>query len=570
MANGGATHPFVCKAITEICPIYSGLIPAPGKTWSDVHDTTHVTRYKDQRDAVKMLAEHCDVIISWGMKHENAYDGVPFTGTQIIAAHGCSPWTREVAQSHRANGANVIAVSEAAAALIHPKPYSILNGVDPSRVAPKKDKTTQRAEWGLNAQDKIAAYIGRLSGEKNGHLIASAVANLNPEWKAVFIGEKGFVESTAQIKHIKDKLGDRAILIPETDDVGSALNAIDVYCLISPAEGCSIGLMEAWLAGTPTVTTRVGAVPELTKKHGDIATYVSMPEDDVEVSKAILQAHENKKVAENARQMMHHHYLAVHSADKWCDYIESITPRRDVILPAKSIKPSSYSIPNVSVLMLASKPRYMMQAVEQVKTLLPHYTEFLVGASPNLQAQEVATLRNIPRSRIVEGAGTREDAGPARFRLLDESIGDWIMNVDDDDLWVNVPSLNDLDDDVGLVSGKCMFLSLYLKPEHHNYCFYKGGKPIASEDHANDLGGSFWIIRNKAWDSISKEMDRMFWFSDWRLAWLLMRRGWKIAVNDVLTGMVRSFDCQYPTGPEWTWETYKLKLQQLYPKSDSI
>ena len=57
-------------------------------------------------------------------------------------------------------------------------------------------------------------------------------------------------------------VGVRVRIIPGDERCRGVLNALDVYCLASPGEGFSIGTAGGMVAGTTTVATPVGSVPD--------------------------------------------------------------------------------------------------------------------------------------------------------------------------------------------------------------------------------------------------------------------------------------------------------------------
>lgn len=216
-----------------------------------------------------------------------------------------------------------------------------------------------------------------------------------------------------------------------------------------------------------------------------------------------------------------------------------------------------------SLMMMASKPHLMMQAVEAVTLIMPAYVEFLVAVSPSLSDADRAKLEAIPRVRIIPGTNNPEEAGEVRYRLLDESIGDWVVNVDDDDLWYFQPvNFSAMADDVGLVSGSTLFLRLAGDMTDKSAYILKRGQPIVKPEQVTRLGGSFWAIRRTAWQSISDKIERGWWYSDWRMAYYLIHFGWRYHFVSQMLGLVRSFNSVYPEGPEWEWRNYSAALAQ--------
>jgi hypothetical protein len=227
----------------------------------------------------------------------------------------------------------------------------------------------------------------------------------------------------------------------------------------------------------------------------------------------------------------------------------------------------------ISLVMMASKPELMMQAVARIIKLVPNYFEFVIAASPKLSAEEKAKLEAIPRAKIIPGTDTTEQAGVVRYAMLDAAEGDWIINVDDDDLWYFLPvpamELDKLDEQIGLCHGSTLFLRLYNDPKTEDAYLMKAAREIKTPRQASSLGGSFWVLRKKAWEAISPHLERIWWFSDWRIAYYLVHFGWQVHTTVQLTGVVRSFGSAYPTGEEWSWPNYAKMLAEKLSSSVS-
>lgn len=65
------------------------------------------------------------------------------------------------------------------------------------------------------------------------------------------------------------------------------LNAADVFCLPSTAEGTPVTVSEALASGTPVVATRVGGIPDQLRENGGVLVE---PGDDAALARALLSA----------------------------------------------------------------------------------------------------------------------------------------------------------------------------------------------------------------------------------------------------------------------------------------
>jgi glycosyltransferase involved in cell wall biosynthesis len=120
-----------------------------------------------------------------------------------------------------------------------------------------------------------------------------------------------------------------AALAGSTRYVGDALCGLDCLMLVTPAEGMSLSIIEAWLAGVPVVATRVGAIPELQRDHGRLAVTVSVDADPAELADAVRQAlsKDNRETVERARQIAQKHYTVKAMAERWFAFLRTFAGR---------------------------------------------------------------------------------------------------------------------------------------------------------------------------------------------------------------------------------------------------
>lgn len=131
------------------------------------------------------------------------------------------------------------------------------------RLGPIPDRGAARTALGLPLDAPVVAYVGRLTRVKRpDRFVATARAVLRqvPDCHFVVCGGgelRGQVERDIEpIRHSFHLLGWRK-------DVESVYSAADVVLLTSDNEGTPLTLVEAGMAGTPAVSTRVGSVAEI-------------------------------------------------------------------------------------------------------------------------------------------------------------------------------------------------------------------------------------------------------------------------------------------------------------------
>lgn len=220
--------------------------------------------------AAAELARECEVLVIWGLPGWWTLLPANFTGRVVLVAHGIDLWTAEVFRgSERADG--LVLVSEVARGSLarseRARAQVIHNAVTPARVAPQRSRAAVRAGWGVAQDARVLGFLGRFSGEKDPLALARAVRYLPPEWVGVMIG---WGDQAEELQLQANALAPGRLRWPgPTADVGSALAAVDTLLVSSSVEGFCYVLAEAWLAGVPTVSTRVGIAcegPELIRE----------------------------------------------------------------------------------------------------------------------------------------------------------------------------------------------------------------------------------------------------------------------------------------------------------------
>jgi glycosyltransferase involved in cell wall biosynthesis len=224
-------------------------------------------------DALRALAARCDVLVAWGMMHVSAWlppRGTPGRPALAFVSHGDAPnrYTREAVADARWHADAFVAVAETALGPIPPEDRAravvIENLVDPARVANPRPRAATRAAWGVPADAPVVGYLGRLSPEKDPQAVLRAAEALGPPWWAVLVGDGH--DAVAVTAEAAARLPGRHALPGFTQDVASALAAVDVVVAASAEEGFGFSMIEAVLAGVPLVATRAGILasrPEL-------------------------------------------------------------------------------------------------------------------------------------------------------------------------------------------------------------------------------------------------------------------------------------------------------------------
>jgi len=316
----------------------------------------------------------------------------------------------------------------------------------------------------------------------------------------------------------------------------------DCYICASTLETFPMTILEAMAFGLPIIASDVGGIPEQITDNTD--GFLVKPQNTNDLVNAM-----NKVLSEeeHARRIGDAAYKKCTSTFTDGNMHKSYA----TILKQICCKTS------VSLIMRASRPDTIKDAVQAAIATFPLYKEYIIAASPSLPKETLQYLEHIPRVRIVTGTEKREEAGDLHYRLLDMCTGNWIANVDDDDLWIHAPNLLTISDDIGLIHGHYLYLNYYLPTHDRKRFLIEKGHPVTTPDKANGVAGSMWMVRKNAWQTVSNMLqDRSFSHSDWRIFYYLAKAGWNLHWELCVMGIQRRFSYDFPT----RWQDTVLAL----------
>jgi glycosyltransferase involved in cell wall biosynthesis len=143
------------------------------------------------------------------------------------------------------------------------KVVTVPNRPDPRDLRPSRPESAVRTELGARAGEALVGVIARLTEQKGVGDFLDALALLRERrgWAAVVVGDgplRGELEAHAR----RRSLTDRCRFAGTRTDLGDVLAALDVLVVPSRSEGLPYVVLEAMVAGTPLVATRVGGIPE--------------------------------------------------------------------------------------------------------------------------------------------------------------------------------------------------------------------------------------------------------------------------------------------------------------------
>lgn len=308
-------------------------------------------------DAIFAACREAQIIVSWGylnLPHELRTLDIPV----IEYAQNCDEFAKKIVDSN--NPDYRAACSQTAAKVfstvngITEKDIAVIyNGIDPSRVTPRKGRELQRKVWGIPEDKKVVLFMGRLVEEKHPEDLVRAICELSDDYIGIFCG---FGKQQPEIYNLIQRFcANRIAFVPMQYHVGDVLAAADCFLLPSDFEGHPLALMEAMLAGVPCVYTDFDVMHELHSMFGPMGQMVKRGCKSEELAIAILAACEYSDqtftLVNNARAVVWEHFTISRIAHLWEEYIEACIfdwwrkRRLTTIHPVSEPKPLTQPLP---------------------------------------------------------------------------------------------------------------------------------------------------------------------------------------------------------------------------------
>lgn len=138
---------------------------------------------------------------------------------------------------------------------------------EPGSLPSSDERAALRAELGAAPDDFLWLAIGNLSRWKDYPVLLRAVARLRDAGVRGVVRIVGHGELEGELRALAASLDieDRVRFVGFRADAARLAYAADGFVMSSHTEGMPNALMEALLAGTPAVATRVGGIPELVR-----------------------------------------------------------------------------------------------------------------------------------------------------------------------------------------------------------------------------------------------------------------------------------------------------------------
>ena len=204
----------------------------------------------------------------------------------------------QVLRRNLAWGSSFVAVSEGISrylrSVLGPQPQvELIRRAFPIPPPPAAGAPTFRSDLGWVEGDFVVGVIGRLAVAKGHQVLFQALSILREKGvrlRCYIVGD-GAERNRLEREVRSSGLLDSVHFAGFRDDVGSALDFIDLLCVPSRSEGLPNVVLEAVAARVPVVATSVGEIPSLLR-HGKDALLVP-PNDPAALAAALEHARES-------------------------------------------------------------------------------------------------------------------------------------------------------------------------------------------------------------------------------------------------------------------------------------
>lgn len=196
-------------------------------------------------------------------------------------------------------------------------------GVDPYRFVPEYNKVEAKKNIGIDYEDTVIGYVGRISYEKDITTLVRAFLWLkknNPRVRLLVVGSgnKKLEES------IRDKSG--ITHVKSTPYILPYLNAMDIFVMPSLTETTSLATLEAMSTAIPVIVTPVGAMKDYVKDGEN--GYIFKKQDWLSLGRLMRELTQDvmlrRKMGEESRKAVLNGYLIKNTAEKLISTLKTL------------------------------------------------------------------------------------------------------------------------------------------------------------------------------------------------------------------------------------------------------
>jgi glycosyltransferase involved in cell wall biosynthesis len=181
------------------------------------------------------------------------------------------------------------------------KIHVIYNGVDINKFKPRPDRAELRREFGLEEEQKIVLFVGRLYHRKGLEILLNSIPPVLQEFKDVkfAISGTGFKKKEERLRKLAKELDieDHVAFLGYVSDekLPNIYAASDIFVLPAIYENFPFAILEAQATGLPVISTKVGGIPEflVDKQNG----FLIDPGDSTQLTQRVLALLQDPKLA---------------------------------------------------------------------------------------------------------------------------------------------------------------------------------------------------------------------------------------------------------------------------------
>ncbi|MEZ6018934.1 MAG: glycosyltransferase family 1 protein [Planctomycetota bacterium] len=160
-----------------------------------------------------------------------------------------------------------------------------------ARFQPATEKAIGEAQLRLGVKRPYLLYVGELSARKNLVRLVQAysVGGFAKTHQLVLAGKASFKSESIQEEVRRLKLTDKVLWTGFVDDeyLPALYSGADAFCFPTLYEGFGLPVLESMACGTAVVGGNVGAVPEISAGHADLANPLDVDDIAFAISRAL-------------------------------------------------------------------------------------------------------------------------------------------------------------------------------------------------------------------------------------------------------------------------------------------
>jgi glycosyltransferase involved in cell wall biosynthesis len=178
-----------------------------------------------------------------------------------------------------------------------------------------------RASLALHPNEKLLLAVGNLYTVKGHHTLVAAAERLRndpslPPWRIAIAG-RGDEEAALRRQIHEAGLDDRVQLLGLRSDIPDLLAAADGWVMPSLSEGLPMALLEALMAGVPTVCSAVGGIPALIESG--VSGWLVEPNDPADLCQALSVLLQNPTLAREVAARGQSMAVSAYGVDRMID-----------------------------------------------------------------------------------------------------------------------------------------------------------------------------------------------------------------------------------------------------------